>query len=120
MLERFRAKQFDQGLIDAVDFVQRTYAANVGNAPPTAGATPPANRSPVPAGRGNGSLFTGSCFMWLVIGGVILLLLRVFANRNRGGYSGQSYPQSGPYGPVGYGQPGYPTTTGGGFGRGLL
>jgi hypothetical protein len=60
--------------------------------------------------------------MWLVIGGVILLLLRVFANRNRGGYYGQSYPQRGPYGPAGYGQTGFPTygTTGGGFGRGLL
>lgn len=139
LIAAFKIKQYDQGLISAVDFVSSRMDANGGSAPartgsaaPPVGAypqtnTPPTNAPTLPRGTTGFHLGGIAC----VIIGVILfiVLIRGIFGRSGGGRPGGyyppgagGYPQGGGYPPPqggyggGYGGGG----GGGGFGRGFL
>ena len=116
MLGQFKQRQYDEGLVAGMQFIQATMQRNLG----TAGAAPvPAKRGLL--GGGQGEKFSGiSGWMCLLIGlGVVLLAVWAF-RRMRG--SGRPVP--GAYGGPNPGQPGgyggyqNPGSQGGGFGGG--
>ena len=127
LVSRFGDKQYDQGLVDAVNYVDRTYAADLGGSTAAASASPQYHyQSPgLPSARPNRPP-TGSGISWfwwvLLIGIAIFVLSRFLRSRGPGSrmYS-QQYP--GGYGPQGNyppgGYPGYPPQSSG-FGRGLM
>lgn len=140
MLDAFKQKHFDQGLVEGVKFVGRQMDAHVpsqGNgaaAPTNSGVVPPAepyssspsapNNFPSrgPTGWGFGSI---ACLIVAVILGIILI--RGVMGRSRGAYGqpGGYYPPGGGAYPPGAGYPpgggyGYGGGGGGGFGRGFL
>lgn len=140
LLTNFRAKNYDQGLLDGVAFAQRTMTANASAAGrtsnkgtiqsfPGAAATPSGRTAPTAAPPARSTGHSG--FFWLVVvGGALLLLvfiLRRVAARASTYSAGPGYTQASnvppplpgqqpPYG----GYPGYGAGTGGGFGRGIL
>jgi hypothetical protein len=121
LMEHFRKKEYDQGLLEGVDFVRKTMAENRADASPApaphrgeAPVTPP----PPPTHRGGGGIMGLDCFGLLCVGvaaalviWVIFGLVRAFTGMGRGGYGGGP-GYGGGYGP-GYGG-------GGGFMSGLL
>jgi hypothetical protein len=130
MATDFRQKNYDQGLLNAVRFVEQRMDQN---APATGGGASAAQRSspgfpvqqPVPRpGWGIGGI---AC---VIIGAVLLILLfRGIFGRSGSSYGGGyyppgGYPQGGAYPPGGYpaagGYGGYGGGGGGGFGRGFL
>jgi uncharacterized membrane protein YgcG len=131
----FRNKQFDQGLEQAVQFIQQQMdahgaaqgqtSANSAAAPP-----PPANYPGSTPGSGSSSHWGLGGIACIVIGVIILIMLaravvgRSLGGGRRGGYyppGGPGYPpQGGPGYPPGAGGYGYGGGGGGGFGRGLL
>jgi uncharacterized membrane protein YgcG len=136
LLADFRAKNYDQGLLDAVSLTQRTMTAN--RAAPGGSANNGTLQSfPAPGGRGatatprtTAASPRHSTFFWIVvIGGGFLLLffvIRRLASRATSSY-GPGYtrapnaPPPLPGQPPTYGSyPGYGAGTTGGFGRGLL
>jgi uncharacterized membrane protein YgcG len=124
LAERFRDKEYDRGLLDAVDYVGKTLEHNEGGHPSGRAEVPPAGPGPAEPPRGvqPGGL---SWLLWAgIIGlGVILVLAVLFGailsafNRRAPGY-GPGAPGGGyGYGPApapgyGYGGPG---GGGGGF-----
>ena len=128
MLNQFRNRNFDQGLLDATNYIRQSYFANVGarSGQPTYNSNTSAGASggvstPAPAPRKPGL----GMFWWLIIIGVGLFLLMRFMRRRQqlaspgygsmqgqpgqypgGPYQGQQYPQGGP--------------GAGGFGRGMF
>jgi uncharacterized protein len=149
ILPQFRQRAFDEGILQAVQFIDRRLGQNTGPERNTAGtggtsgsvprsdssggrpATYPpapgsANRAPAPqgapglvCGSGMGSLL---CLAVVVIGAV-MIFRRMMARRSGygGGQPGYGQPGYGQPGPYGggYGQPGY-GGGGGGFGRGAM
>jgi uncharacterized membrane protein YgcG len=137
----FGQKDYDGGLLQGVQFVQKEMdangsatnsgATNSGAIPPI-GSTPPSNfpstnfpRSGAPSSRGDTSWGFGglACVVVAVVLGIVFL--RGILGRGRGGYSGGGggyYPPGGGYAPGGYPpQGGYGYGGGGsGFGRGFL
>lgn len=148
MLPAFRQKNYDQGILDGLAYIDRKLAVATGperatgstqsrsaggssaNYPPPPGGSP--NRSPAPApapsspmrvGCGGGSMF---CLVAAVVIG--FLLVRKMMSR-RTGYGGgfpvggapppPPGPYGGGYGQPGYGQPGYGQPSRGGFGSGF-
>lgn len=82
MLGEFKKKQYDQGLIEGMKFIQRTMQTNLGKA----GAAPAAaGRSPTGSGKAGG-LWWG---WWVLIGiGVLYVLARLFGAGRRRNYYG--------------------------------
>jgi uncharacterized protein len=149
MLPAFRQKNFDQGILDGLAFIDRKLAQATGPdrssgaasgstpsrssgsgsaayPPPPGGSCrsttpPPASPSPRMIGCGGGGSML--CLLVVIIGG--FLFFRSIMSR-RSGYGGGSNPPGGygapPPPPGGYGQPGYGQPgygRGGGFGSGL-
>jgi len=118
----FRNKQYDDGLMDAVNFVDRTLAANLASNTASAAVNPqynyqaPGGASPMPNRPPTGS---GLSWIWwvLLIGVALFILSRFLRSRSPGGtmytqqYPGGNYPAGG--------YPGNPPPSGG-FGRGLM
>lgn len=146
MVAAFKQQQFDQGLLQAVDLVERAYTANInsgvksnsavgaGGAAGTPGAPVPQNQptgrssSPWPGTHHSSGMGIGS-IICLGIGVLLIVsLVRSLFRRQSSGYgSGANYgggpnPNYPPGGGPGYGAPGYGPGYGGGggFGRGLL
>lgn len=148
LLEAFRAKDFDKGLIDALNHIDARVTQNLGTlaarsgsaaaAPPVAaprsssggggGVTtnaPPSGRTTTTTRGLCGGLGTGG--ICLIIGVVVVFLFarRMMSRRTTmgGGYGGPGYGQQGypPNAPgPGYGGGYGQPTGGGGFGRGVL
>src|SRR5205085_4757460 len=136
LVERFRNKEYDKGLVEAVEYVRDTMRSNIGKQAsnkPAVTTTRPAQTTPPPAqvqSHRTDSGHTGGIGMdniggWICIGLVALLaiwlvigLVRSFtgAGRSYGGPGGG--PGGGGYG-GGYG-PGYGGGGGGGFFSGLI
>ena len=135
----FHGGQFDQGLSNAVDMVERTYTANIGGsaAPGSEPAAVPGRSSStgVPSFPGSSSSPSHSTGMGLGLGtllclgvGVLLivsLIHSIFSRRGGGGGygggfggGGGGYPMGGQMPGPGYG--GGMGRSGGGFGSGLL
>jgi len=126
---RFRNKEFDQGLLDAVNYVDRTLASNVGVASASPNTANPQYHYQAP---GAGSAppdrpATGSGMSWiwwvLLIGIAIFILSRFLRGRAPGSrMSTQQYPGGGPAGgyPPGSYPPGNYPPQGSGFGRGIM
>lgn len=128
LVNRFQNKQFDDGLLEGVNYVDKTLAANLGtsasaaapNANPQYNVQVPRNTGPAPARTPTGS---GMSWIWwvLLIGVGIFILSRFLRNRAAGAtmnpqrYPGGNYPASGAYPPGA----GYPPQSGG-FGRGIM
>lgn len=133
MVDYFKKKDFDGGLLHGVQFIEKQMDAHEPNR--NAGAaqsksTPPAVYPPV-QGPGNGNVRTGwgiGGIACLIIGVILfIILIRGIFGRSGsryyggpGGYGppGGSYPPGGYPPPGGYGYGGY--GGGGGFGRGFL
>jgi TPM domain len=130
MLSQFQNKQYDQGLLDGVNYVDRTFAANLGNAG-TASSANPEYHYQAPSGGGSAGATpnpppTGSGLHWiwwvLLIGIAIFIINRflrsrapgstMYTQRDGGGSPPGNYP------PGGY--PGNYPQQGGGFGRGIM
>jgi uncharacterized membrane protein YgcG len=126
-IAQFRGRNFDQGLIDGVNFVRQSFFANLGprsgqpnyNAQSPVGAA--GSQSPPPQQRKGLGMF-----WWLIIIGVGLFLLMRFMRRRQQAHSpgyGSMPGQPGNYGghQPHYGQQ-YPggAPGAGGWGRGLL
>lgn len=129
LVTAFRGKQYDQGLLQFVRFVQQRIDANAaaatGGAGTTSGTPQPGfpNYNYRPSANRSWGLGGIAC---LIIGVVLLIaLVRGIFGRSGGGYygggggyyppQGGAYPPAGGYYPGGYGGGG-----GGGFGRGFL
>jgi uncharacterized membrane protein YgcG len=125
LLTNFRQHNYDAGLLQAVQYAERTLhtnlTANSGQAIPAGGRMSPNQ----PSARGAASSW--GWIVWLVI--IVLVLWavsRLFARRTAGygpptagrGYGPGGYGAG--YGPGGYGPGGYGPGGGGGWGRGLL
>jgi uncharacterized membrane protein YgcG len=114
LLSKFKAKEFDDGLLQGVQYVRDTIAANrkVEGRRQQAHAPPPAGGHE--GGRGGGFNWAGLICPGLVILAVIWLvfgLIRAFSGMGaRGGYGGGGYGPGGGYGGGG----------GGGFMSGLM
>jgi hypothetical protein len=121
MLSRFSEKKWDEGLLDAVNFVDTTLRSN--GARPQRQRQAQTNKSETAAPPAGGPAKRGGSWMdgiggWICIGVVVLLglwlvfgLIRAFTGMGRGGY--------GPGGGYG-GGPGYGGGGGGGFMSSLL
>lgn len=106
MLEAFRDKKFDTGLLEGVQLIADTVRANGGQPAPT---TQPAHSAPVPTNDGRGQSGQGSMMGWVCLGVAVLggLWLVFAAVRALTGASRSP--------PAGYGPPGgYPQGAGGG------
>lgn len=138
----FKATQYDQGLLDAVRFIQVRENANIGHTAPT--AVLPGSNAPITTPMSPGQpfsntpapgahLISGSGWVCLGVGVLIVAFLIIGAiNRSRNNYGGgYGAPPPGGYPPGSY-PPGYSGgypqgggyygggNTGGGFGRGFL
>lgn len=137
LLTNFRAKNYDQGLLDAVSYAQRTMTGNVASARSSGDRTlqtfPGASPNAVPDRRAVPEQRSGHGFLyWLLLlggGGLLLMwLLRRLAARAStysagSGYSPSNVPPPLPGQPQqGYGSyPGYGAgSQGGGMGRSVL
>ena len=141
MLSAFRQRRFDDGLVQAIDYVDqrlaqsRSAAARADTSQSSGAPSPSSPPSPGPAGNpsrpqaipqvGCGGGMAGLLCMILVIAGAVMLFRGMMARRAGygGGYGPGGYPptQPGGYPPqggYGSGQPGY--GGGGGFGRGVM
>lgn len=144
IIAAFKQQQFDAGLLQAVDSVERAYTANISGGvranSAVGGAAAPAQNQPAGKssspwpGKGSGSRIGIGSLICLGIGVllVVSLVRSVLRNRANAGagygagganYGGGPNPNN-PGGP-GYGQPGYGQGYGGGgggggFGRGML
>lgn len=141
MLDAFKQKHFDQGLVDGVKFVGRQMDAHVASrdngaaAPTNSGTIPPpgpySSSPPMPTNGPRGDMSWGfgsiACLIVAVILGIVLI--RGVMGRSRGAYGqpggyyppgGGAYPPGAGYPPVGGYGGGYPAGGGGGFGRGFL
>ena len=130
LLDHFKEKRFDEGLLGAVAHLERSLTASPGGR--VNGRVPAA---PVPGGRADnvhGARFGVGSLLMIGLGiFAVLILLRALGGlfgRSSGGYSspmgmgGMPRPGMGP-GPGGYGQPGYGgygAPRGGGFFSGML
>jgi hypothetical protein len=130
LVTRFRNKQFDDGLLEAVSYVDRTLASTLGSNAAAGAAAGTANpqynyQSPgapraTPTRPPTGS---GMSWIWwvLLIGVGIFIISRFLRSRAPGSrtytqqYPGGNYPSGG-----GYSQGGYPSQQGGGFGKGIM
>src|SRR2546421_689246 len=121
LLSRLQNKQYDQGLTEAVNYVDRTFAANLGTGAAASTANPQYNYQ-APSGGGAAPIRppTGSGLHWiwwaLLIGIAIFIISRFLRSRGPGStmytqrYGGGN--PSGNYPPGGY--PGnYPPQSGG-------
>jgi uncharacterized membrane protein YgcG len=127
MLTRLKNKQNDEGLLEGVDYVDRTLAANLGTASASPNSanpqyhynTTPGNRTAAPA-TPNAS---GMHWIWwvLLIGLAIFIIGRFLRSRAPGGsmYT-QRYGGGGNYPPGNYPPGGYPPQQSGGFGKGIM
>jgi uncharacterized protein len=127
LVTQFRSKQFDEGLLEGVNYVDRTMAANLGSGGAAGSANPqyhyqaPGNPAPDrPATK------SGMSWIWwvLLIGIAIFILSRFLRSRAPGGTMNQQrypggYGPAGGYPPGGYPPGSYPPQSGG-FGRGLM
>jgi uncharacterized protein len=124
LVTRFRNKQYDEGLLEAVNYVDRTLAANLGSGG-AAGAANPQYHYQAPGGPtaapNRPATKTGMSWIWwvLLIGIAIFIISRFLRRRAPGNtmYT-QQYP--GGYGPAGGYPPGSYPPQSGGFGRGIL
>jgi len=116
----FKAKQFDQGLIQGVQYVHDTYAQSVPSGGTRTGSPSGASNAPAaPNTRTNPSNVPnpapttrnplGGMGSWLCIGAAVLIACTIF--RSMRARAAGSYPQ----GPGGYGAPGAPGAYGGGY-----
>jgi uncharacterized protein len=118
MLPAFKAKQFDQGVVDGLTFIRQREAANAGAPTPNQPPAPTASHIPI----------AGFVCLGIVALVVVFLIIGI-ANRNRNYGGGYGAPPPGGY-PPGYSGPGYsggPGYGGGygggggsGFGKGFL
>jgi len=125
LVTRFRNKQYDDGLKEAVSYVDRTLAANLGSNAAAGTANPqynyqaPNSSSGTPARPPTGS---GISWIWwvLLIGIAIFILSRFLRSRAPGSSTyAQRYGGGGNYPAGGYPQGGYPPQSGG-FGKGIM
>jgi uncharacterized membrane protein YgcG len=136
LVDHFKAKDFDQGLLDGVKYVQTTMQSNLGNnsaaqstsstpaAPQPVGPTYSQPSGPSgPVSSAPSSHHFGILPVIIVIG-VIIFLARAFLRTRGNSYGyGQNYggTNAPPIPPTNYGYGNqYPPQTGGGFGRGML
>ncbi len=133
LVTQFKAKNFDQGLLDGVNYVQSTMQANVGNSSAQNSTTNggavsqyPANQYPTntgptgPAPTPTSSHSFGILSVIIVIGFIFFIVRAFLRPRNSYGAYGSGYGNMTPPVPPGnYGGYGYPPQSGG-FGRGLL
>lgn len=133
MVDRFKNKEYDKGLIDGVQFIEKQMDAHQPNANGGASqskSTPPTVYPPV-QGPSGGNVRTGwgiGGIACVIIGAILfIILIRGIFGRSGSRYSGGpggygppggSYPPGGYPPPGGYGYGGY--GGGGGFGRGFL
>lgn len=140
MLASFKAKDFDQGLLDGVRFIQQQMDAHVpssgggvtqynnsGSAAPVGPYGSSSGQSNPPRGDMGWGFGSIACVIVAVILGIILI--RGVMGRSGGSYGapggnyppggGGAYPPPGGYAPPGYGG-GYAGGGGSGFGRGFL
>ena len=130
LVNRFRNQQYDEGLLEAVSYADKTLAANLGSSSAAGTANPQYNyqapRSPGAApSRQRTGLGMGWLWWVLLIGVGIFILSRFLRNRAQGSsmyaqqYGGGNYP-AGNY-PPGTNPPGaYPPQGGSGFGKGMM
>jgi TPM domain len=117
MQNGFHNKQYDQGLHDGVDLVQRTFAANISNVNSRSSYSPPVYTNPAPYNNNNyhsssgGGLGSLLCFFIGIM--IVVSIVRSIFHGGYGGYGGGGWGMGGGYG--GYGGYG-----GGGFGSGML
>jgi uncharacterized protein len=137
LIQRFKAKDFDGGLLSGMRMVDETMAAHASgrSTAAPAGAAPP--RSSGSGAGSSGSTGSGTSkapapvakprtmglMGWVCLGAgvlIVLAIVRGFMRRRQMPPGGYGMQQPG-YGQPGYGQPGYPPQQqGGGFGRGIL
>src|SRR6185312_15667013 len=133
MLAAFRNKQYDQGLVQAMQTIEQRMDENVpaahsNGSAAAPGAYPqqqPRSNSPFPS-QPRGWSFGGLACILIAAVVVIIFIRGIFGRSGGGGYYG-GYPQGGGYQQGGYPQGGYPPQGGygyggggGGFGRGFL
>jgi hypothetical protein len=125
MLERFKEKEYDRGLIEGVKYVRDTMNANEPKKKPAPSAAGSHETAPPPSrGEENGGFtmpsFLGmGLFGWLCVGLVVLAVVWVVIAVIRA-MSGAGRYGGGPGGYGGYGSPGYGGGGGGGFLSGML
>ncbi|HEV8293246.1 MAG TPA: TPM domain-containing protein, partial [Tepidisphaeraceae bacterium] len=122
---RFRNKEFDQGLLDAINYVDRTLAANLGTASASPNTANPQYHYNTPRQSNLPPRASGLRWYWwvLLIGIALFIIARLFRSRAPGGmyaqrYGGGNYPGGG-YPSGSYPPGGYPPQSGG-FGRGMM
>ena len=135
LADHFRQRQYDEGLLQAVRYIQQQMDANV-PAAGRSGAVPPVyspqTNRPLPVPRQSWGIGGLACLIIGVI--LVIMLIRGIFGRSGGGYygGGRYIPPGGAYPPGGYPPGGYPPGAyppaggyaygggGGGFGRGFL
>jgi uncharacterized protein len=132
LIQHFKAKDFDGGLLAGMRMVDETMAAHASGRTTAApaGAVPPrgtgsasgssgTSNYPAPTARTKSPSIMG----WVCLGAgalIVIAIVRGFMRRRQMPPGGYGMQQPG-YGQPGYGQPGYPPQQqGGGFGRGIL
>lgn len=132
LLSNFKAKHYDRGLVDAMQYIDDHMGRpRANNGTPAAGGNnqgtgttnpPPYSGSPNPTSHGFPLPFGGCVCAAIAL--VIILMLVASLTRRRGGYTGGYGPGPGGYGGAGYPPGSYPPggypQSGGGFGRGFL
>ena len=131
LLSNFKAKQYDRGLVDGMQYIaDHMTRPRANNGTPAAGGNNQGTGTPAPppvSGPSNTSthgfsFHLGGC-VCAAIALVIILMLVASLTRRRGGYTGGYGPGPG-YGGAGYPPGAYPPggypQSGGGFGRSLL
>lgn len=131
LLSAFKDKQYDRGLVDAMQYIDdHMTRPRANSSTPAAGnsqgggtAVPPPVSGPSNTSTHGLRLPIGGC-VCAAIALVIILMLVASLTRRRGGYTGGYGPGPGGYGGAGYPPGAYPPggypQSGGGFGRGFL
>ena len=121
LVSAFKERQYDQGLIAALQSIQQRMDENAGSSRSAVSSPGPSSGVPIPrppprTGFGIGGL---ACVLIAVV--LLIVLIRGMFGRSGSSYGGYYPPQGGAYPPGAYPPPGgYGYGGGGGFGRGFL